>query len=90
MVFILATTEPHKIPATIHSRCQRYDFRRITQGDLLVRLQEVAAAGGMNVEEDALRLIAAQADGGMRDALSLLDQCASLRRRRTCFRSVSA
>ena len=78
VVFILATTEPHKIPATIHSRCQRYDFRRITQGDLLVRLQEVAAAGGMNVEEDALRLIAAQADGGMRDALSLLDQCASM------------
>ena len=78
VVFILATTEPHKIPATIHSRCQRYDFRRITQGDLLVRLQEVAAAGGMNVEEDALRLIAAQADGGLRDALSLLDQCASM------------
>ena len=78
VVFILATTEHHKIPATIHSRCQRYDFRRITQGDLLVRLQEVAAAGGMNVEEDALRLIAAQADGGMRDALSLLDQCASM------------
>ena len=78
VVFILATTEPHKIPATIHSRCQRYDFRRITQGDLLVRLQEVAAAGGMNVAEDALRLIAAQADGGMRDALSLLDQCASM------------
>ena len=78
VVFILATTEPHNIPATIHSRCQRYDFRRITQGDLLVRLQEVAAAGGMNVEEDALRLIAAQADGGMRDALSLLDQCASM------------
>lgn len=78
VVFILATTEPHKIPETIHSRCQRYDFRRITQGDLLVRLQEVAAAGGMNVEEDALRLIAAQADGGMRDALSLLDQCASM------------
>ena len=78
VVFILATTEPHKIPATIHSRCQRYDFRRITQGDLLVRLQEVAAVGGMNVEEDALRLIAAQADGGMRDALSLLDQCASM------------
>ena len=78
VVFILATTEPHKIPATIHSRCQRYDFRRITQGDLLVRLQEVAAAGSMNVEEDALRLIAAQADGGLRDALSLLDQCASM------------
>ncbi len=75
VLFILATTEPHKIPATIHSRCQRYDFRRMGVEDTIARLKEVAAGSGLEAEEEALSLIAAQADGGMRDALSLLDQC---------------
>lgn len=76
VVFILATTEPHKIPATIHSRCQRFDFRRVTIEEMAGHLKTVAEASGISAEEDALRLIAVQADGGMRDALSLLDQCA--------------
>ncbi len=75
VLFILATTEPHKIPATIHSRCQRYDFRRMGVEDTVARLKEVAEGSGLEAEEEALVLIAAQADGGMRDALSLLDQC---------------
>ena len=78
VVFILATTEPHKIPATIHSRCQRYDFRRISQAEIESRLSDVAAGSGLEVEADALKLIAAHADGGMRDALSILDQCAAV------------
>lgn len=78
VVFILATTEPHKIPATIHSRCQRYDFRRFTIGEIEGHLKEVAANSKFNVAPAALRLIAAHADGGMRDALSILDQCTAL------------
>ena len=75
VIFILATTEPHKIPATIHSRCQRFDFKRVTDGDIVKRLREVADGSGIAADDDALQLIAVQADGGMRDALSLLDQC---------------
>lgn len=75
VVFILATTEPRKIPATILSRCQRFDFRQIAVDVILERLREVAAAAGVAVEEEALYLIARQAQGGLRDALSLLDQC---------------
>ena len=75
VIFILATTEPHKIPATILSRCQRYDFRRLGIEDTTQRLADVATNSGMDVSAGALRLIATQADGGMRDALSLLDQC---------------
>lgn len=75
VIFILATTEPHKIPATIHSRCQRFDFRRVTDADIVKRLREVADGSGIAADDDALQLIAVQADGGMRDALSLLDQC---------------
>lgn len=75
VIFILATTEPHKIPATIHSRCQRFDFKRVTDSDIVKRLREVADGSGIAADEDALQLIAVQADGGMRDALSLLDQC---------------
>ena len=78
VVFILATTEPHKIPATIHSRCQRYDFRRIALSEIEARLAAVAAGSGLNVEPEALKLVAAHADGGMRDALSILDQCAAI------------
>lgn len=78
VVFILATTEPHKIPATIHSRCQRYDFRRIGVKEIEDRLAEVAAKSGLPITPEALQLIAVQADGGMRDALSILDQCTAL------------
>lgn len=75
VIFILATTEPHKIPATIHSRCQRFDFKRVTDSDIVKRLREVADGSGIAADDDALQLIAVQADGGMRDALSLFDQC---------------
>ncbi|MDF2568857.1 MAG: dnaX [Sporomusa sp.] len=78
VVFVLATTEPHKIPATIHSRCQRYDFRRIGVREIEQRLAVVAEHSGLQAVPEALRLIAVQADGGMRDALSILDQCAAL------------
>ena len=78
VVFILATTEVHKVPATIQSRCQRYDFKRITAADIEGRLQYVAGESGIQAAPDALALIAHQADGGMRDALSILDQCAAL------------
>lgn len=76
-VLILATTEPHKVPLTILSRCQRFDFRRIEPADIIRRLNEVAAGSGLEVEEEALRLIARAAEGGLRDALSILDQGAA-------------
>lgn len=75
VIFILATTEAHKIPITILSRCQRYDFRRITADTITARLQELTLAEQVQTEEKALRYIAKVADGSMRDALSLLDQC---------------
>lgn len=75
VIFILATTEVHKLPITILSRCQRYDFKRITIDTIAGRLQELVAAENVQVEEKALRYIAKTADGSMRDALSLLDQC---------------
>lgn len=76
-LFILATTEPHKIPATVLSRCQRYDFRRIGTEDIAGRLAKVASGEGIGATPDALELIAELGDGSMRDALSLLDQCAA-------------
>lgn len=78
VVFVLATTEPHKIPATIHSRCQRYDFRRISVKEIEQRLASIAKQSELRAAPEALRLIAVQADGGMRDALSILDQCSTL------------
>ena len=78
VIFILATTEPHKVPATIQSRCQRYDFHRITVTEIRNRLIYVCKESGIAAEEDALGMIAVQADGGMRDALSILDQCTAL------------
>ena len=78
VIFILATTEPHKVPATIQSRCQRYDFHRITVTEIRDRLIYVCKESDIAAEEDALDIIAAQADGGMRDALSILDQCMAL------------
>ncbi len=77
VVFILATTEVHKLPATILSRCQRFDFRRIDSSDIVGRLKYVAECEGLNLTDDAATLIASAADGGMRDALSILDLCAS-------------
>ncbi len=73
--FILATTEVHKLPATILSRCQRFDFKRIEPQDIAYQLNKVAAGEGFTIEDEAASLIAKVADGGMRDALSLLDQC---------------
>ena len=78
VVFILATTEAHKVPPTIKSRCQRYDFRRITTAEIVDRLSFVAGEQGIVVEDEALQIIARQADGGLRDALGILDQCAAL------------
>ncbi len=75
VIFILATTETHKIPITILSRCQRYDFKRISIETITARLEELMKAENINVEDKALRYIAKAADGSLRDALSLLDQC---------------
>ena len=73
-VFILATTDAHKVPATITSRCQRFDFRRVRPQDIVGRLQHVAQGEGFNLTPEAARLIALNADGGLRDALTLLEQ----------------
>lgn len=75
VIFILATTEVHKLPVTILSRCQRYDFKRISIDTITGRMKELIDAESVQVEEKALRYIAKTADGSMRDALSLLDQC---------------
>ena len=75
VIFILATTEVHKIPITILSRCQRYDFKRISIDVIVNRLKELMETEQVEVEEKALRYVAKAADGSMRDALSLLDQC---------------
>jgi DNA polymerase-3 subunit gamma/tau len=77
VVFILATTEPHKVPLTILSRCQRFDFHRIGIQVLLARLKEISGSIGLEIEESALYLIARAAEGGLRDALSILDQIAA-------------
>lgn len=77
MVFILATTEPQKIPATIHSRCQRFDFGRLSEEDIVTRLQ-CALQDGKEAQVEALRLIAAYAEGSMRDAWSMMDVCLGL------------
>jgi DNA polymerase-3 subunit gamma/tau len=77
LLFILATTELHKVPATILSRCQRFSFRRISQEDIAARLQYVAYQENIDLDDAAARVLARMADGGMRDGLSLLDQCAT-------------
>lgn len=78
VIFILATTEPHKLPATIVSRCQRFDFKRITIQGICQRLEVIAKDVGIAYEPSALAMIARLAQGGMRDAISLLDQCTSM------------
>ena len=77
LLFILATTELHKVPATILSRCQRFSFRRLLQEDIASRLNFIAYEEGIELEPEACRLLARLADGGLRDGVSLLDQCAS-------------
>ena len=76
VIFILATTEVHKLPATILSRCQRFDFKRIKPEIMSLRLKEVADKEGISIDDDAAMLISRIADGGLRDGLSILDQCA--------------
>lgn len=78
VMFILATTEVHKLPVTILSRCQRFDFRRVDTKDMLHRMNFIAGKEGFTLDEDAAVLISRLADGGMRDALSTLDQCVSV------------
>ncbi len=78
VVFVLATTEPHRIPATILSRCQRYDFRRVGVRELTDHLTHIARESGIDATPEAIRLIALQSDGGVRDAVSILDQCSVL------------
>lgn len=77
VMFILATTEPHKLPATIISRCQRFDFRRVSLGEQTARLRVICDQEGISAEDEALQYIARLSDGGMRDALSVLDQISS-------------
>ncbi len=76
-ILVLVTTEPHRLPATILSRCQRFDFRRVSQKELITRLRRIAAAEGFAIDDMALALIAGSADGSVRDAESILDQLTS-------------
>lgn len=77
VIFILATTEPHKIPATILSRCQRFDFKRVTVSDMTDRMKKISKEENIEVEDKALNLISRNSQGALRDALSILDQCIS-------------
>lgn len=77
VIFILATTEPHKIPLTVLSRCQRFDFRPIDMADMTARLREVAAGSDLKIDQEAVQVIARAAAGSLRDALGILDQAAS-------------
>ncbi len=77
VIFILATTEAHKVPETIHSRCQRFDFKRIRPDDIIRRIREIAMADKLVIEEEAYSLLAQLAEGSMRDGLSLLERCIS-------------
>jgi DNA polymerase-3 subunit gamma/tau len=90
VMFILATTEPHKIPATIISRCQRFDFRKISLEDQVARLEWVCAQENVVVEPDAMQYIARLSEGGMRDAISLLDQVVSYSGNRITYAEVVA
>lgn len=80
VLFILATTELHKLPSTIVSRCQRFDFRRLTTATIVSRLMKIAEGEHIDLREDGARLLARMAQGGMRDAISLLELCAGMRR----------
>ena len=86
--FIFATTEPDKVLATIISRCQRFDLRRIAVGEIVARLRMISEAEGVKASEDALIAVARGADGGMRDALSALDQLISFKGDEICEEDV--
>lgn len=88
--FILATTEAHKVPATILSRCQRFDFRRIRTADIEGQLQKILQADGFTIEDRGIRLMAEKADGSMRDALSILDQCMAIGGNRLAYEEIAA
>jgi len=77
VIFILATTEPHKIPATIHSRCQRFDFRGVSVPEISSRLEIIIDKEGIDIDKEAIKVISESSEGGMRDAISLLDQVVS-------------
>lgn len=88
VIFILATTEPHKIPLTIISRTQRFDFKKVDEASMLSRMKYIVEAENLNVEEDALKYIALISEGGMRDALSILDQALSFSSETTTLEDV--
>lgn len=88
VIFILATTEPHKLPATILSRCQRYDFRRVSIEDIVKRIKFIAAETGVNLNDDAALLIGRLSEGSVRDAISLLDQVFTLGRKDVTYEDV--
>lgn len=77
VIFILATTEAHKVPETILSRCQRFDFKRIKPSDIILRMKEIAAGDGLQITDNAYALLARLAEGSMRDGLSILERCVS-------------
>ena len=88
VIFILATTEPHKIPATILSRCQRFDFKRVTVKDISSRMKYICEKEGIDADEKALNLIARNSQGALRDALSILDQCISFEGNKISYNDV--
>lgn len=88
VVFILATTEPHKLPATILSRCQRFDFRRIPVESIVKRIEYIAKNSEVSIEAEGLKLIARMSDGALRDAISILDQCISLGNKNLTYEDV--
>ena len=88
VIFILATTEPHKIPATILSRCQRFDFKRVTVKDISLRMKYICEKEGIDADEKALNLIARNSQGALRDALSILDQCISFEGNKISYNDV--
>ncbi len=88
VVFILATTDPHKLPATILSRCQRFDFRRISVESIMERLDTISKESSVTLHKDAARLIAKMSDGALRDAISILDQCISVGNSEIAYKDV--
>ena len=90
VIFILATTEPHKIPATIHSRCQRFDFRGVSISEMIERLNTIIKEEKILIDKEAIKVIAESAEGGMRDAISLLDQVVSYTNEKVSVNDVHA
>ncbi len=90
VIFILATTEPHKIPATIHSRCQRFDFRGVSVNEMITRMSTIIEEEHIEIEKQAIKVIAEAAEGGMRDAISLLDQVISYTDKKVTIEDVHA